>query len=85
VLKILEQLFEARLIERIARPIDKKVREGHIEQYGGRLELLHDKLKRIKTEIIEITYSDTGNNRNKSVFGEMTSKPSDWRKIIRNI
>jgi hypothetical protein len=49
------------------------------------LELLHDKLKRIKTEIIEITYSDTGNNRNKSVFGEMTSKPSDWRKIIRNI
>jgi hypothetical protein len=30
VLKILEQLFEARLIERIARPIDKKVREGHI-------------------------------------------------------
>jgi hypothetical protein len=30
VLKILEQLFEARLIERIARPIDKKVREVHI-------------------------------------------------------
>jgi hypothetical protein len=36
-LKILEQLFEARLIERISRPIDRKVREGHIDQYGGRL------------------------------------------------
>lgn len=85
MLKLLEQLFEARLIERIARPIDRKVREGHIDLYGGRLEALHDKLKRIKAEIIEITYSDAGNNRNKSVFGEMTSKPSDWRKIIRNI
>lgn len=41
VLKILEQLFDARLIERIARPIDKKVREVHIEQYGIKLELLH--------------------------------------------
>jgi hypothetical protein len=41
VLKILEQLFEARLIERIARPIDKKVREVHIEQYGLKLESLH--------------------------------------------
>lgn len=85
MLKTLEQLFEARLIERIARPLDRKVREGHIEQYGARLEQLHDRLKRIKAEIIEITYSDAGNNRNKSVFGEMTSKPSDWRKIIRNI
>ncbi len=69
VLKILEQLFDARLIERIARPIDKKVRESHIEQYGVKLELLHEKLKKIKNEIIEITYSETGNNRNKSVFG----------------
>ena len=29
-LKLLEQLFEARLVDRIARPIDKKVREEYI-------------------------------------------------------
>jgi hypothetical protein len=32
-----------------------------------------------------MSYTDTPNNKNKSVFGEMTNKPSDWRKIIRNI
>jgi hypothetical protein len=42
-------LFEARLIERIARPIDKKVREDLIEKYGVKLEQLHEKLKKIRT------------------------------------
>jgi hypothetical protein len=34
---------------------------------------------------MENPYSDNGNVRNKSVFGEVTNKPSDWRKIIRTI
>lgn len=85
VLKILEQLFEARLVERIARPIDRKVREDQIEKYGAKLEALHEKLGKIKSEIIEMAISDNGNARNKSVFGEVTNKPSDWRKIIRSI
>lgn len=34
---------------------------------------------------MENAYSDNPNPRNKSVFGEKTNKPSDWRKIIRNI
>ncbi len=29
-LKLLDQLFEARLIDRIARPIDRKIKEEHI-------------------------------------------------------
>lgn len=41
VLKILEQLFEARLIDRISRPTDKKVREEQIDKFGVKLELLH--------------------------------------------
>ena len=32
-----------------------------------------------------MNYSDNPNNKNKSVLGEMTNKPSDWRKIIRSI
>ena len=31
-----------------------------------------------------MNYNDSHNPR-KSVFGEVTSKPADWRKIIRNI
>lgn len=31
-----------------------------------------------------MNYNDAHNPK-KSVFGEVTNKPSDWRKIIRNI
>lgn len=32
-----------------------------------------------------MTYNEGNNQRGKSVFGEITNKPTDWRKIIRNI
>lgn len=83
-LNILEFLFKFRLIEKIARPIDKRVREEKITEYGERLTELHDKLGKIKNEIVEMNYSDS-NGPKKSVFGEITTKPTDWRKIIRNI
>jgi hypothetical protein len=84
-LNVLEYLFKFRLIEKIARPSDKKAREEKIQEYGEKLAELHERLGRIKSEIVELTYNDNPNNKNKSVFGEMTNKPSDWRKIIRNI
>ena len=43
---------------------------------------------KIRTEIVENnSHSENGGNhqRNKSVFGEATTKPDDWKKIIRNI
>ena len=85
VLKMLEFLFQSRLVERIARPIDKKVREQQIDRYGLKLEQLHDKLLKIKNEIVEMNFSEGNNPRNRSVFGEATSKPGDWRKAIRSI
>lgn len=47
-LNIIEYLFKFRLIEKIARPIDKRVREEKIVEYGERLADLHDKLTKIK-------------------------------------
>lgn len=61
------------------------MREEKLNEYGERLSDLHDKLTRIKNEIVEMTYNEGINQRGKSVFGEVTSKPTDWRKIIRNI
>lgn len=84
-LNILEFLFRFRLVEKIARPIDKKVREDKLTEYGERLADLHEKLAKIKNEIVEMTYNEGNNQKSKSVFGEITSKPTDWRKIIRNI
>ena len=83
-LHLIEFLYKFRLIEKIARPIDKRVREEKITEYGERLGDLHDKLMKIKNEIVEMNYNDSHNPK-KSVFGEITTKPTDWRKIIRNI
>lgn len=86
-LKLLESLFEARLIERIARPSDRKVREELIERYGNKLEELHLKLEKIKKETAELGALETGtaNVGKKSVMGEATRKPGDWRRAIRSI
>jgi hypothetical protein len=83
-LNSLEFLFRFRLIEKIARPVDKRVREEKIQEYGERMAELHEKLTKIKNEIVEMNYNDAHNPK-KSVFGEVTSKPHDWRKTIRNI
>ena len=50
-LHLIEFLYKFRLIEKIARPIDKRVREEKITEYGERLGDLHDKLMKIKNEI----------------------------------
>lgn len=47
-LNVLEYLFRFRLIEKIARPIDKRVREEKIAEYGERLADLHERLLKIK-------------------------------------
>lgn len=61
------------------------MREEKINEYGERLVELHERLAKIKNEVVELSYNENPNNKNKSVFGEVTNKPSDWRKIIRNI
>lgn len=47
-LNTIEYLFRFRLIEKIVRPIDKRVREERIQDYAQRLDDLHDKLNRVK-------------------------------------
>lgn len=47
-LNILEYLYKFRLIEKIARPIDKKAREEKISEYAEKLFDLHSKLSKIK-------------------------------------
>jgi hypothetical protein len=42
-----------RLIERISRPVDKKTKEDYINRFAEKMELLHIKLFKIRTEIVE--------------------------------
>lgn len=62
-LKILEQLFEARLIDHIARPIDKKVKEEHIDLFKAKLIVLHERLKKIMLDATEKNNYNSGKGK----------------------
>lgn len=40
-LKILDELFAFRLVDRIARPKDIEAKQQDIDRFGGRMHLLH--------------------------------------------
>lgn len=75
-----------RLIDRIARPREKIAKQVEINDFALKLNSLHEKMSRIRSEIAESNLSDGLNNRNKSIFGSVTNKTViDWKKYIRLI
>lgn len=82
---LIEQLQQARLIERIAKPNDRKIKEELINKFMIKFEQLHDRLKTVRIEVIEIGLSENGNTKNRSVMGSVTNRPGEWRKCIHGI
>ena len=39
-----------RFIEKISRPVEKRLKEEYVEKFAGRMESLHNILERIKAE-----------------------------------
>lgn len=56
-----------------------------LEQFGAKLDLLHDKMNRIRSEIFESALTDGLNSKNRSLFSSTNKTMMDWKKYIRKI
>lgn len=56
-----------------------------LEQFGGKLDVLHEKMNRIRSEIFESALTDGLNSKNKSMFGSTNKTVIDWKKYIKKI
>ena len=43
-LRIIDSIYEMRFIEKISRPIERRVKEEYVEKVAGKMEILHAKL-----------------------------------------
>jgi hypothetical protein len=82
-LKMIEDLYNLRLVDRIARPREKMAKQAELMEFGTRMDALHEKMNRIRSEIVETALSENLNTRGRSLFGSATNKTVlDWRKYI---
>ena len=84
-MRLLDQLFEARLVDHISRPVDKKIKEEHIDMYRIKLASLHDRLRKILNDAHEKSTQSTNNTKNRSAMGSVSLRPQDWGKLVRNV
>ena len=84
-LRIIDSIYEMRFIEKISRPIERRVKEEYVEKVAGKMEILHAKLEKIRGELADKANPEYGNAKPKSVMGSVTHKPIDFKKSIRSI
>jgi hypothetical protein len=56
-----------------------------IKKFAVKLDQLHDRLEKVRSEVVEIGLSENGNTKNRSVMGSVTNRPGEWRKCIHGI
>jgi hypothetical protein len=84
-LKLIDELFAFRLVDRIARPRDMDAKQKDIDRFGVRMRLLHEKMYRIRNELTESRPTEN-QYRNKSLVATATNfNQVDWKKYIRLI
>ena len=73
-----------RFIEKISRPIEKRLKEEYVEKFAGRMESLHNILGRIKTEAYLYQEQEL-EGKDKSGYLSTTLQNYPFRKSVRNI
>ena len=56
-----------------------------LSQFGAKLDVLHEKMNRIRSEIFESALTDGLISKNKSLFSSTNKTVMDWKKHIRKI
>jgi hypothetical protein len=80
-LRLIDQLWAARLIDHISRPVDKKIKEEHIGNFKNMLVNLHERLKRVMNEAAQKNQG----GKTQPKIGSGVLKPREWSKYIRGI
>ena len=82
----MDDLFNYRLVDRIAKPRDKAAKQREINHFALKIQLLHDKMHSIKKELKEATNSYSPNIKIKSILDTITTKERlNWRKSVKLI
>ena len=58
VLKLLDKLWQMRLVEKISRPIGKGNKEAYCRDFAQKVETMNEKLRRFQINIVERTLNE---------------------------
>ena len=85
VLRLIDVFWEERLIEHIVHPGDRMKKQMKISTCGGLMKKIHEYMQMIVAKSFEIAALDVKGAKNNSIFGDVTNKNEDSKRVIKKI